>query len=162
MHTPAPIKFIYHPWGENTFFFELEICFGDRVEFISGSNVFISPEIELMRAVMVLLAGREKAEAGFPAENDEFVMTLVAPPCPSYPHWRSPLLERPVELIWTEMDRGLVVESRSLGWADSLIGLAEAVLAFGESRVWPDIPPCAALIALRASIGPLKAAEPQR
>jgi hypothetical protein len=160
MHAPAPISFVYHPWGENTFFYELDVRFGDRVETIGGSNVFTTPEIELMRAAMVLLAGRETAEARFPAENDEHLMTLVAAPHSGHPHWRASLLERPIELIWAEMDRGNVVESRSLGYAESLIGFAESALAFGESRVWPDVPPCAALIALRAAIGPLKAAQP--
>lgn len=148
--------------GRRHFFYELDIRFGERIETIGGSNAIISPEIELMRAVMVLLAGRDRADAYFPAENDQFVMRFEGPPHSAHPHWRTSLLERPVELIWTEMEGEVVVESRSLGWAESLIGLAESTLALGESRRWPDIPPCAALIALRAAIAPLKAAQPER
>ena len=79
MFEPAPIRFVYRPWPVESFFYEMDVFFGDRREELGGSNVFIGPEIELMRAAVALLAGgRSMAVAHFPAENDQYDLVLLA------------------------------------------------------------------------------------
>lgn len=142
-----------------SYFYEMFVRFGDRHEEIGGSRVFVGPEDALMRAALSLIAGDWNADARFPAENDDFTMSLrmFVPPDGVV---RSSHLEYPCELIWTEVDRdSQPVETRVLGVAPSALQLAEAAHAFGRAY-YAGKPPSAAFIALGAALPVLRSAAP--
>ena len=146
-----------------SFLFELAIRFDDRLEWIGGSRALMEPEDALMRAALVLIGGSWEAQARMPAENDDHTLSFRAflagdPPNAAW------VGERACELIWSEVDRrnGGVIEQRSLGFAGSVVQLAEAALEAGEARrAAISQPPSAALIALSAALPALKAQAPR-
>ena len=141
-----------------SYFYEMAVRLGDRHDEIGGSRVFVGPEDALMEAVLVLLAGDWEAKARFPAENDDFTMTLrMFRPDDGVVRDR---LECPCELIWSEVDRhSQPIETRSLGVAPSLLQLAEAACAFGQAY-YADRTPSAALLALKAALPAIRPAAP--
>ncbi|MBI2260088.1 MAG: hypothetical protein HYU62_00260 [Caulobacterales bacterium] len=137
----------------------MAVRLGDRHDEIGGSRVFVGPEDALMRAVLTLIAGDWNAQARFPAENDDFTMTLRM----FVPHdgvVRTSHLEYPCELIWSEVDQhSQPIETRSLGVAPSVLQLAEAAHAFGQTY-YADRTPSAALMALGAALSAVRLAPP--
>jgi hypothetical protein len=142
-----------------SFFYEMAVRIGDRHEEIGGSRVFVGPEDALMRAVLTLIAGDWNAQARFPAENDDFTLTLRM----FVPHdgvARTSHIEYPCELIWSELDQhSQPIETRSLGVAPSALTLAEAAYEFGQTY-YADRTPSSALIALGAALPALRSAGP--
>jgi hypothetical protein len=141
-----------------SYFYEMAVRLGDREDEIGGSRVFIGPEDALMKAVLDLLAGDREAQARFPAENDDFTMTLrMFGPDDGVARDR---LECPCELIWSEVDpHSHPIETRSLGVAPSMLQLAEAAYAFGQAY-YADKTPSAALVALGAALLAIRSAPP--
>ena len=116
-----------------SFFYEMAVRLGDRHDEIGGSRVFVGPEDAMMRAVLTLIAGDWNAQARFPAENDDFTMTLrmFVPPDGVA---RTSHIQYPCELIWSEVDQhSQPIETRSLGVSPSVLQLAQAVHAFGQT-----------------------------
>ncbi|HYC67489.1 hypothetical protein [Brevundimonas sp.] len=141
-----------------SYFYEVAVRLGDQRDEIGGSRVFIGPEDALMKAVLILLAGDWDAVAPFPAESDDFTLTLRM----FHPEdgVRDNRLENPCELIWSEVDRhSQPIETRSLGVAPSTLQLAEAAYAFGQTY-YADKTPSAALVALGAALSAIRSAAP--
>lgn len=144
----------------NSYFFEMGIRLGERIEWIGGSRAFVSPEDAVMRAALCLLAGAWNAEARMPAENDDFTLSLRALPWREHPGaaWVG---DRACELVWSEVDEyAAVIESRRLGVVESVAQLAEAALELGEAQ-YAGRAASAALTALRSAVPALKAASPE-
>lgn len=142
----------------NSYFYELSVRLGDQDDIIGGSRVFVSPEDELMRAALVLIAGGWEADARFPAENDDHTLSF------RMFNWQDGVsrrrLERPCKLTWSEVDpRSWPAETRLLGIAASTLQLAEAIFAFGQAY-YAEREPSAALIALGAALPAIKSADP--
>ena len=97
-----------------------------------------------------------------PAENDDSVLALRALPWREFAYGGG-AAHRACELIWRELDlrTGAILESRRLGFAQSVLHLAEGALAFGEVQARRSAP-SAALIALRAALPAVRAAAPER
>lgn len=157
MNPPAGVGFSCREIP-GSYFYEMAVRLGDHKDEIGGSRAFIGPEDALMKAVLMLLAGDWEAQARFPAENDDFTMTLrMFRPDDGVARNR---LECPCELIWSEVDRHLQpIETRSLGVAPSMLQLAEATYAFGQAY-YADKTPSAALVALGAVLPAIRSAPP--
>ena len=157
MIEPAEVSFRYIP-DPASFFYELEICFGDRCEIVGGFAPDGGPDERLLRAAMWVLTGGEEAHVLMDPQQPWGVrLTFKAVPVgPSELDGRWPW---GCEISRTDLDGNNEPETEPevLGVTPSVTQMARAVAAYAEARDRGSWEPLS-LIALRAAL-PLIEAE---
>ena len=160
MHEPAEVRFVYIP-EPASFFYELQVWFGDRCETIGGFAPDGGPDGRLLRAALWLLTEGEEAHIRMDPQMPWGVrLTFKA----------VPLDRRAQDGTWpwgceisrVDLDGANEPETEPLvlGYAPSIEQLARAVLDYAEQRCAGR--PSYALLALRAALPAIEAAKAAR